>query len=428
MRIKRMACARKIKKKAYEKITDPKYVQKELIHHGTTTIRCLRRSIVSTKLALDDSKDKFKFLLDTKEFKFSVDEFRRVFQLPQATDNNNVVFVDAPTLSDMLPFFRDELGFSLPMRLPTHFMTKGLPQPVDVPMTKLQPIESTQGTHRTLSASRTPNPATNQVESSAPRKPAIIRIRIPRQPDPETPIPTVTEIDIDSLDEATRLSIAIQRKDLVEGGNNVDADEFVDEILNVQEDLDTRLELGSHKESLEVMKSVNVLIIHDDDEEEESTGDALIRRKGMGIEEIRDTPPPTPIRSPRTYIAPLSLDKETLLELTASDPTPSLSTPTTSIPKPKQDRFKHYKSVFHKMSRQYGYIFKHLKKSFMQRKDFQELLDALKLTLKKTVPLMDDKRVNEIAKKTVPLYVAEGLLLDMKKTQTDLATMIVEAV
>ncbi|GJX90664.1 copia protein [Tanacetum coccineum] len=156
---------------------------------------------------------------------------------------------------------------------------------VDVPMTKLQPIESTQGTHRTLSASRTPNPATNQGESSAPRKPAIIRIRIPRQPDPETPIPTVTEIDIDSLDEATRLSIAIQRN------------EFVDEILNVQEDLDPRLEPGSHKESPEVMKSVNVLIIHDDDEEEESIGDALIRRKGKGIEEIRDTPPPIPIRS-----------------------------------------------------------------------------------------------------------------------------------
>ncbi|GJX90665.1 hypothetical protein Tco_0343991 [Tanacetum coccineum] len=80
------------------------------------------------------------------------------------------------------------------------------------------------------------------------------------------------------------------------------------------------------------------------------------------------------------------------------------------------------------MSRQYGYMFRHLKKSFMPRKDFQELLAALKLTLKKTVPLMDDKRVNEIAKKTVPLYVAEGLLLDRKKTQTDLATMIVEAV
>ncbi|GJW84359.1 retrovirus-related pol polyprotein from transposon TNT 1-94 [Tanacetum coccineum] len=78
---------------------------------------------------LDDSKEKFKFLHDTKEFKFSVDEFRHVFQLPQATKNNHAAFVDAPTFSDMLPFFRDELGFSLQMRLPTHFVTKGLPKP-----------------------------------------------------------------------------------------------------------------------------------------------------------------------------------------------------------------------------------------------------------------------------------------------------------
>ncbi|GJS64029.1 retrovirus-related pol polyprotein from transposon TNT 1-94 [Tanacetum coccineum] len=75
------------------------------------------------------SLDKFKFLLDTKKINFLVDDFRRVFQLPQATDNNNVVFVDAPTFSDMLPFFRNELEFSLPLHLPTHFVTKGLPQP-----------------------------------------------------------------------------------------------------------------------------------------------------------------------------------------------------------------------------------------------------------------------------------------------------------
>ncbi|GKA09049.1 hypothetical protein Tco_0688380 [Tanacetum coccineum] len=40
-------------------------------------------------LKLDDSKDKFKFFIDTKEFTFLVDDFKRVFQLPQATDNNH---------------------------------------------------------------------------------------------------------------------------------------------------------------------------------------------------------------------------------------------------------------------------------------------------------------------------------------------------
>ncbi|GKE94107.1 hypothetical protein Tco_1578962, partial [Tanacetum coccineum] len=52
-----------------------------------------------------------------------------------------------------------------------------------------------------------------------------------------------------------------------------------------------------------------------------SAGDALIRRKqetGKGIEEIKDSPPPTPIRSPNTHISLISSDKETLQELTVT--------------------------------------------------------------------------------------------------------------
>ncbi|GJU57582.1 hypothetical protein Tco_1235348 [Tanacetum coccineum] len=41
---------------------------------------------------------------------------------------------------------------------------------VDVPMTQSQPTESTQGTHRTTSAPRSPNPNVDEGESSAPRK------------------------------------------------------------------------------------------------------------------------------------------------------------------------------------------------------------------------------------------------------------------
>ncbi|GJR00703.1 hypothetical protein Tco_0523687 [Tanacetum coccineum] len=88
-----------------------------------------------------------------------------------------------------------------------------------------------------------------------------------------------------------------------------------------------KLESRSHKKSLEMKKNADVLIINDGDEEEESAADEFIL-------------------SPRTHIASLSLDKETLQEfttsaqddplssdnetlkeLTASDPTPSSSTP-----------------------------------------------------------------------------------------------------
>ncbi|GKB35000.1 hypothetical protein Tco_0879942 [Tanacetum coccineum] len=80
-------------------------------------------------LKLDGSKDKFKFFLDTKEFKLSIDDFKRIFQFPQATDNNNDGFVAAPSFSAMLPFFLDDLRFSLLMHLPSHFVSKRISQP-----------------------------------------------------------------------------------------------------------------------------------------------------------------------------------------------------------------------------------------------------------------------------------------------------------
>ncbi|GJS40682.1 hypothetical protein Tco_0565725 [Tanacetum coccineum] len=68
-------------------------------------------------LKLDDSNDKFKSFIDIMEFKFSVDEFRRVFQLSQPTDKNHVEFVDPPTFIEMFPFFKNELGYNTPIRL-----------------------------------------------------------------------------------------------------------------------------------------------------------------------------------------------------------------------------------------------------------------------------------------------------------------------
>nr|GEU31873.1 hypothetical protein [Tanacetum cinerariifolium] len=202
---------------------------------------------------------------------------------------------------------------------------------VDVPMTQSQPIESTKGTHRTLRAPRTPNPATTQGESSAPRKLIVIQFHVRSQPDPKTPIPTSDEIDVTNLEEATQ-----EIETMVEGTKNFDA--FMDEIFNDQEEPDTR-----------------------------------------------------------THTAPLSSDKENRQELTASNPAPSSSTPTTSIQKPKQDHFKHYKN-------------------------------AVKSTIKKLVPSMVDKRFNKIAKKLVLLYVDKGLLLDRKKAQTDIVALVAKAV
>nr|GEW35468.1 hypothetical protein [Tanacetum cinerariifolium] len=291
----------------------------------------------------DGLKDKFKFFLDTKEFKFSLADSRRVFQLPQATDNNNVAFVTAPNFNEMLPLFKNELGFSLPLHLPTNFNVEKVQKHLveedieqlmeetknvianefvdeilniqEDPGTMIEPESQKESLEVNKSADvlisnddeeeestknalirkkgngieeiRDTPPPTPISESGAPRKPTVIRFRVCSQPDPEKPIPT-------NVEKVQKHLVEEDIEQLMEETKNVIANEFVDEILNIQEDPGTMIEPESQKESLEVNKSADVLISNDD-EEEESTKNALIRKKGNGIEEIRDTPPPTPI-------------------------------------------------------------------------------------------------------------------------------------
>ncbi|GJZ42096.1 hypothetical protein Tco_0588982 [Tanacetum coccineum] len=49
-----------------------------------------------------------------------------IFQLPQATDNNHEHFFVAPKFSKMVPFFLNNLGFTLKLRSPSNFKTTGL--------------------------------------------------------------------------------------------------------------------------------------------------------------------------------------------------------------------------------------------------------------------------------------------------------------
>ncbi|GJZ64013.1 retrovirus-related pol polyprotein from transposon TNT 1-94 [Tanacetum coccineum] len=72
---------------------------------------------------LNDLKFKFKFVLDTKELTMTVADFRRIFRLPQATDNNHAGFVDAPTFSQMVPFFYNVLSFFSIIEIPSNLTT-----------------------------------------------------------------------------------------------------------------------------------------------------------------------------------------------------------------------------------------------------------------------------------------------------------------
>ncbi|GJT81424.1 hypothetical protein Tco_1055766 [Tanacetum coccineum] len=412
----------------------------------------------------DGSKYRLKFMLDRKELTFTLDDFRTIFHLPQANDNNHASFVPPPSFSDMVPFYKQVLGFTMELKTVSNFKIPGLLQPwqtlckifskclttrvtgmdhrpfadnanvillydvlrcshyhnlqdddimknifnsgrnknkvgmrippwmiteemkltehykmyaevfgLDVPLIQSQPTESTQGTHRTTSAPRSPNPATEPADSP------------PRHDDTSIP--------------------------------------------------GTRLEPRSDKESPEV----EIIEITDE------VFELRRRAKGKNVEESRISPIPSPTRSPRHISTLVSLDTEKLQELTVTHPTPSSGSfapkfiktnRLLSLIKAKPNRFKRYKTFFHELQGRYGYLFAHLKKRFMPRKSSDQLANNLHDVMMETLPSLVKEKVTEQVKKEVPaqvrdqvpVYVAKGLIMERKTTKEETERLISKAI
>ncbi|GJZ26468.1 retrovirus-related pol polyprotein from transposon TNT 1-94 [Tanacetum coccineum] len=457
----------------------------------------------------DGSKYRLKFMLDMKELILTLDDFRTIFHLPQATDNNHNSFVPPPSFFDMVPFYKQRLGFTMELKTSSSFKISGLLQPwqtlckifskclttrvtgwdqpplqimqmlycfvnnihvdyaellweginyslhhpassipyprftkiiishymtifpdisrrardiyhnlqdddimknifnsgrnknkvgmripawmiteemkqtehyrmyvevfgLDVPLTQSQPTESTQGTHRTTSAPRSPNPITEAAESSAPKRSTVIRFRLPERRStrltPPAPVPTADKADEMLLQDTLQVSLAEHKsREEQEARENValvnehlataEIDKLVDDSENVVDDSSpprnddttipgTRLEPRSDKESpeVEITKEKEVEItketevefvaktveltsdkaspevditkeneeditnivppVNVDDEEDEITDEVYElkrREKGKDVEESRNSPIPTPTRSPRNF-------------------------------------------------------------------------------------------------------------------------------
>ncbi|GKF02277.1 hypothetical protein Tco_0029200 [Tanacetum coccineum] len=212
---------------------------------------------------------------------------------------------------------------------------------IDVPLTQSQPTESTQGTHRTPSAPRLPNPKVDAGESSASKRSTMIHFRIPQKRSirltPPAPVPTVDNVDEVILQDILQVSLAEHKsKEEQEARENVEVvnkhstsveiEKMVEESETVIDDspiprnvnqniLDTRLEPRSDKESPEVEITNVVIPVHVNEEEEEITDEVYElkrREKGKIVEESRSTPSPTPIKSPRIHTDLVSLDTEKL--------------------------------------------------------------------------------------------------------------------
>ncbi|GJR22736.1 retrovirus-related pol polyprotein from transposon TNT 1-94 [Tanacetum coccineum] len=414
----------------------------------------------------DGSKHRFKFLLDRKELTLTLDDFRTIFHLPQANDNNHASFVPPPSFSDMVPFYKQVLGFTMELKTVSNFKIPGLLQPwqtlckifskclttrvtgwdqpplqimqmlycfvnnihvdyaelmwegiyyslhhpvtsipyprftkiiishymtifpdisrrardayhnlqdddimknifnsgrnknkvgmripawmiteemkltehykmyaevfgLDVPLTQSQPTESTQGTHRTLSAPRSPNPATETAESSVPKRSTVIHFRLPSRQSarltPPVPVPTAEKADEMILQDMIQVSLAEHKsREEQEARENVALENTkhlasfgIEKLVRreKEEEITKDTEVEPDKDTPMVDVTNIVTPVNVDDEEDEITDEVFeLRRrvKGKNVEETRISPIPSPTRSPRNLSTLVSSDTEKL--------------------------------------------------------------------------------------------------------------------
>ncbi|GKB80539.1 hypothetical protein Tco_0947434 [Tanacetum coccineum] len=355
---------------------------------------------------------------------------------------------------------------------------------LDVPLIQSQPTESTQGTHRTLSAPRSPTSKKDAAESSAPKRSIMIHFRLPERRStrltPPAPVPTVDKEDEMILQDTLQVSLAEHKsREEQEARENVElvnkhlASEEIEKMVEGSENvindslpprndkpqiLNTRLEPRSDKERPEVestndeeVEVTNVVIPVNVNEEEDEITDEVYelkrREKGKIVEETRSTPFPTPIRSPRTHTNLVSSDTEKLQELTVTHTQTTSSSRSQhtklsranrllSLFKAKPARFKRYKNFFQELQGRYTYLFEHLKERFLSRKSFDTLADHLQEVMVESLPTMVDTHIKEQVKKQVPeqvrdqvpVYVAEGLIMERQKTKEEMERMIAKAI
>ncbi|GJS72448.1 hypothetical protein Tco_0705289 [Tanacetum coccineum] len=107
-----------------------------------------------------------------------------------------------------------------------------------------------------------------------------------------------------------------------------------------------------------------------------------------------------------------------------------------SLFKAKPARFKRYKNFFQELQGRYTYLFEHLKERFLSRKSFDTLADHLQEVMVESLPTMVDTHIKEQVKKQVPeqvrdqvpVYVAEGLIMERQKTKEEMERMIAKAI
>ncbi|GJV64406.1 hypothetical protein Tco_1475234 [Tanacetum coccineum] len=244
----------------------------------------------------------------------------------------------------------------------------------------------------------------------------MIRFRLPERRSTRltlpAPVPTVDKVDEMILQDTLQVSLVEHKsREEKEARENVElvnkhlAFEEIGKMMEGFENESPEVEITNDEE----VEITNVVILVNVNEEEDEITDEVYelkpREKGKIVEESRSTPFPTPIRSPRTHTNRISSDTEKLQELT-------------------------------ELQGRYTYLFGHLKERFLSRKSFDTLADHLQEVMVESLPTMVDTHIKEQVKKQVPeqvrdqvpVYVAEGLIMERQKTKEEMEQMIAKAI
>nr|GEV37784.1 zinc finger, CCHC-type [Tanacetum cinerariifolium] len=316
----------------------------------------------------DGSKYRLKFVLDKKDLTPTLDDFRTIFHLPQATNNNHDRFVPATKFSEMVPFYINNLCLTLELRSQSDFKTTSLVQPW---LTFCKMFSRCLTTH-------------------------------------------VTRYDQPPLQIMQMLYCFV---------NNIHVD-YADLLWE-----------GFHYSLKRPTTPIPYPRFTKLTKHKDSTG---MKIPGWMItDKMKLTENYRMIHSTLIYT-----NTEKLQELKVNVPLPSSSTPSSSSPKPKLSAsqhilsllkpktglFKRYKSFFDELQGCYIYFFKHLKTRFMPRKKFHELSQYVQKVIEESLSKMVDTRFKEITKTQVPIYVAQGLIMERQQSQADVAKMIADAI
>ncbi|GJT75689.1 retrovirus-related pol polyprotein from transposon TNT 1-94 [Tanacetum coccineum] len=315
-------------------------------------------ALMNAKKKIDLDNPLFKFMLDRKELTLTLDDFRRIFQLPQTKYNNHERFCVAPKFSETVPFFLNDLGYILELRSPSNFKKTSLVQPWQT-LSKLfaryYSKSLWEGLHYALEHPSTliPYPRFTKliVGHSMTAYPKISRRVCDRYDILEhdemvnnifnsgrnkagVDVPTTQSQPIESTQGMHRTTSAPRSP-------NPDVDEG-------ESTAQRKLDPKSYKESpdVEIIADVHVNVIEEEEDLVENDYELRRRVKGKHVEESRNTPSPTPIRSPRIHSTLISSDTEKLQKLTEIDPKYLYFTPSSSSLKPALSMSQHILLLF----------------------------------------------------------------------------------